>query len=222
MAFKIPTLRIEDWQNLNPREMWLWPAAPKALASVLLVAAIGVAGYFGVIMDKLDELDVAATKQQTLMADYKIKFEQAINLDAYQKQRIEVEATFGLLLRQLPNKAQMEALLNDINQAGLGRGLIFELFRPAAKETLHDFYAEQPIALKLTGTYHDFGAFASAVAHLDRIVTLNDLAVTMDTNVQGRVFLETTATTFRYLDKQEIAVQKAAAAKARAAGKEEK
>src|SRR5262249_52150951 len=133
----------------------------------------------------------------------------AVNLELYVQQQREIEQSFGALLKQLPNKSEMDALLTDINQAGLGRGLQFELFKPAAQERLADLYAELPIAVKVTRNHHDMGAFASDVAQLPRIVTLNDLAIT---NNQGTLTMDAVAKTFRYLDEDEIAKQKRAAA----------
>ncbi|MGH8751082.1 MAG: type 4a pilus biogenesis protein PilO, partial [Burkholderiales bacterium] len=133
------------------------------------------------------------------------KKKQAINLETYRKQLAEIEQSFGALLKQLPNKSEMDALLTDINQAGLGRGLQFELFKPAASETVADFYATLPISIKITGNYHELGAFASDIAKLPRIVTLNDIAI----NPAGGVLsMDAVAKTYRYLDEEEIAKQK--------------
>lgn len=217
MAFKLPGLRLDEWKTLDPKEPWTWPGIPKALFFSALAAGVLVAGYFGVISGKQDDLATAQAKQETLMAEYKTKYAQGVNLDAYKKQRLVVEKTFGELLRQLPSKAEMEALLTDVNQAGTGRGLVFDLFKPAEKEVLSDFYAEQPISIKLSGLYHDFGSFSSAVAHLDRIVTLNDLVVTGSAN--GKLTMEATAKTFRYLDEKEMLEQKKLA-KSKPAAKE--
>src|SRR4030095_13442278 len=147
--------------------------------------------------DQYDALDRAQLEEGKLREQYTTKKAKAINYDLYRAQLAEIEQAFGALLKQLPNKAEMDALLTDINQAGLGRGLQFELFKPAAQERLADFYAELPISVKITGNYHDMGAFASDVAQLPRIVTLNDLAIT---NTAGTLSLDATAKTFRYLD----------------------
>ena len=133
------------------------------------------------------------------------KQKQAVNLEAYRKQLAEIEESFGEMLKQLPNKSEMEALLTDINQAGLGRGLQFELFRPAPAETRSEFYAELPITIKLTGNYHDIGAFASDISQLSRIVTLNDVALSTS---KGGLTLDAVAKTFRYLDESEVAAQR--------------
>jgi type IV pilus assembly protein PilO len=143
-----------------------------------------------------------------LLKEYATKKAKAINYDIYVQQLKEIEQSFGALLKQLPNKAEMDALLTDINQAGLGRGLEFELFKPAAQERLADFYAELPITVKITGNYHDMGAFASDVAQLPRIVTLNDLVIAND---KGVLTMDAVAKTFRYLDEEELAKQRKAA-----------
>lgn len=215
MSLNLSNIQFDEWRSLDPKEPWSWPAVPKALAMVGVTAVFCLLGYFGVVSSQQDDLGRAAAEQTKLMEDYKAKYEQGVHLDAYKEQRVAVEKTFGELLRQLPSKAEMEELLNDVNAAGTGRGLVFELFKPAAAENLYDFYAEQPIAIKITGTYHDFGEFASAVAHLDRIVTINDLSVTVPATASGpsigKLMMEATATTYRYLDKAEIQAQKQAA-----------
>src|SRR5207244_8939447 len=157
--------------------------------------------------DQFDALDRVQAEEGKLRESYASKKAKAVNLELYVQQLKDTEQSFGALLKQLPNKSEMDALLTDINQAGLGRGLQFELFRPAAQERMADFYAELPIAIKITGNYHDMGAFASDVAQLPRIVTLNDLAIA---NNAGVLSLDATAKTFRYLDEDEIARQRAA------------
>jgi type IV pilus assembly protein PilO len=151
---------------------------------------------------------LAAARQQELdLRDtFRRKKGQAINRDAYKKQLADIEQAFGALLKQLPNKAEMEALLTDINQAGLGRGLQFTLFRPAQQETMSEFYAELPITIRVIGAYHDIGAFASDVSQLSRIVTLNDIGVAYDK--EGNLTLDATAKTYRYLDQSELEAQK--------------
>lgn len=149
-----------------------------------------------------------AEEETTLREQYTQKKSKAINFDAYRAQLSEVEQSFGALVKQLPNRAEIDALLTDINQAGLGRGLVFELFKPAAQERMADFYAELPISLRITGNYHDMGAFASDVAQLPRIVTLNDVSIAND---KGTLRMEAVAKTFRYLDDDEIARQRALA-----------
>ena len=169
--------------------------------------------------DQYEALDRAQQEEVKLKEQYATKKAKAINYDIYVQQLKEIEQSFGALLKQLPNKAEMDALLTDINQAGLGRGLQFELFKPAAQERMADFYAELPIAVKITGNYHDMGAFASDVAQLPRIVTLNDVAITND---KGVLTLDAVAKTFRYLDEEELAKQRKAAKDAKDEGQEMK
>jgi type IV pilus assembly protein PilO len=151
-----------------------------------------------------------------LRESYASKKAKAVNLELYVQQLREIEQSFGALLKQLPNKSEMDALLTDINQAGLGRGLQFELFKPATQERLADFYAELPISVKVTGTYHDMGAFASDVAQLPRIVTLNDVVISND---KGTLVMDAVAKTFRYLDEDEVARQRRSAQDAKKAKK---
>ncbi|MGH8697924.1 MAG: type 4a pilus biogenesis protein PilO, partial [Burkholderiales bacterium] len=182
----------------------------------ILVGVLGIA-YFIDWQGQLEELEAGRRQEETLKQAYVDKKRQAVNLDVLRAQLREIETSFGALLKQLPNKSQMEALLVDINQAGLGRGLQFELFRPAQSETRRDFYAELPITVKLTGNYHDMGAFASDIGQLPRIVTLNDMALSVGKD--GNLVLDTTAKTFRYLDDAEIQAQRSAAKAAKAAKK---
>jgi len=180
-----------------------------------LLLLIVFAGYWFDWRNQLEELAKARNKEQELRTSFLDKQKQAVNLEAYRKQLAEIEESFGEMLKQLPNKSEMEALLTDINQAGLGRGLQFELFRPAQRESMSEFYAELPITIKLTGKYHDIGAFASDVSQLSRIVTLNDIALVP--NKEGDVVLDAVAKTFRYLDEAEIAAQRKSARDAAAA-----
>lgn len=201
-------MKLDDFKNLNPRDIGNWPVVPKLAALLVALIALVFAGYWFDWKDQLDSLAAARTKEQQLRDSFLDKKKQAVNLEAYRKQLAEIEESFGEMLKQLPNKSEMEALLTDINQAGLGRGLQFELFRPAQKETSSEFYAELPITIKLTGTYHDIGAFASDVSQLSRIVTLNDVAMV---EKDGSLTLDAVAKTFRYLDEAEIAAQRKAA-----------
>jgi len=162
----------------------------------------------GFIKSGTDALDTAQNEEAKLRVSYSEKKAKAVNLELYVQQLKEIEQAFGALLKQLPNKSEMDALLTDINQAGLGRGLQFELFRPATRERIAEFYAELPITVRVTGTYHDMGAFASDVAQLPRIVTLNDIGITND---KGTLVMDATAKTFRYLDEDEIAKQRKSA-----------
>ena len=207
---------LAQFRNLNTRDPGSWPPLPKFALLVALLAGILVVAYFLDWRDQLDALEAGRQEEVRLKEQYKSKKAQAVNLDLHRQQLQEIESSFGALLKQLPNKSQMEALLVDINQAGLGRGLQFELFRPAPQETVREFYAELPITVRVTGTYHDMGAFASDIGQLPRIVTLNDLNLTV--NKDGNLTLDTTAKTFRYLDEEEIAEQRRAA-KAAKAGK---
>ena len=176
-------------------------------------------GYWFDWSNQWNELTSARNKESELRTEFVDKKRQAINLDAYTKQLRDIEQSFGAMLKQLPNKAEMEALLSDINQAGLGRGLQFDLFKPATQETLYDFYAEQPIAIRVSGNYHDVGAFASDVAQLPRIVTLNNLS--LSTDKEGKLVMDATARTFRYLDEEEMVAQRKAA-KEKSAKKDKK
>jgi type IV pilus assembly protein PilO len=210
-------MTLDDIRRLNIREAGNWPLLPKAVALTLIFVLIIVIGALLDWRDQLDTLDRAQTQEVKLKESYASKKAKAVNLELYVQQQREIEQSFGALLKQLPNKSEMDALLTDINQAGLGRGLQFELFKPATQERLADFYAELPIAVKVTGSYHDMGAFASDVAQLPRIVTLNDIAIS---NNSGILTLDAVAKTFRYLDEDEIAKQrKSAAAKDKGKGK---
>ncbi|MEW6513807.1 MAG: type 4a pilus biogenesis protein PilO [Pseudomonadota bacterium] len=196
----------EDFRTLDPKDPGLWPLVPRIVILVgMFLVLIAAAAWFGWQV-QYEELDAKRQEEVKLKDDWLAKKKQAINLDAYRNQLVEIERSFGALLKQLPNAAEMESLLVDINQAGLGRGLQFELFKPGV-EAVKDFYAELPITVNLTGSYHDFGSFAGDIAKLPRIVTLNDINV-----VQGKsgeiLTLATTAKTFRYLDEDEMASRK--------------
>lgn len=201
-------MNLDDFRKLNPKDIGSWPIIPKALALCALFVLILFAGYWFDWQNQLAELDTAQQKEAQLRDTFIGKKKQAINLDTYRRQLQDLELAFGALIKQLPNKAEMDALLTDINQAGLGRGLEFELFKPAEKETLSEFYAELPISIRVTGNYHDLGAFASDISRLPRIVTLNDINIT--TNAQA-LSMSATAKTYRYLDEDELAAQKRAA-----------
>ncbi|HEY7944918.1 MAG: type 4a pilus biogenesis protein PilO [Burkholderiales bacterium] len=206
-------MTLDDIRRLNFRDAGNWPLLPKVVVLGLLVLLILIAGAFFDWKDQLDTLDRAQDEEAKLRVSYSEKKAKAVNLELYVQQLKEIEQAFGALLKQLPNKSEMDALLTDINQAGLGRGLQFELFRPATRERMADFYAELPISVKVTGTYHDMGAFASDVAQLPRIVTLNDIGIVND---KGTLVMDATAKTFRYLDEDEIAKQRKAAKDAKA------
>jgi type IV pilus assembly protein PilO len=209
-------MTLDDIRRLNIREAGNWPLLPKIMILGVLFFLIIVAGAFFDWRDQIEALDKAQDEEIKLKEAYASKKAKAVNLDLYVQQLKEIEQSFGALLKQLPNKSEMDALLTDINQAGLGRGLQFELFRPATQERMADFYAELPISVRITGNYHDMGAFASDVAQLPRIVTLNDVGIVND---KGTLTMEATAKTFRYLDEDEVAKQRKAAKDAKEKGK---
>jgi type IV pilus assembly protein PilO len=208
-------MTLDDLRTLNFRDIGNWPMLPKALALTAIVIVIVALGYFLDWKDQMESLELAQNEEVKLKDQYSQKKAKAINFELYVQQLSEVEQSFGALVKQLPNRSEIDALLTDINQAGLGRGLQFQLFKPAAQEKMADFYAELPIKIKITGTYHDMGAFASDVAQLPRIVTLNDINISND---KGTLVMESDAKTFRYLDEEEIAKQRAIA-KAKEKGK---
>lgn len=182
-----------------------WPAAFKVGALAILFVAIICAGYFFAWEEQVQALENAQAEEETLKSTYLVKKRSAVNLPVLRQQLKDIEHSLSALLKQLPDKSEMEALLVDINQAGLGRGLQFELFKPAANETINAFYAELPISIRVMGGYHDIGAFVSDVAQLPRIVTLNNINITPGTD--GKLALDAIAKTFRYLDEEEIAKQ---------------
>lgn len=202
-----------QFKGLNPNDPATWPVLPRALACLALMVAIVVALWFVWLQSSDQELEAERAKELALKADYSKKLAQAVNLEALKKQREQVQQYVTQLEKQLPSKAEMDALLSDINQAGLGRSLSFELFRPG-QVNVKEYYAELPIALKVTGRYHDIGSFASDVANLSRIVTLNNLQVGAPPNNKdgGALTMEATAKTFRYLDADEVEKQRKAAA----------
>jgi len=201
-------MSLDDFRRLNFREIGNWPLLPKLLALVAVFVAILIGGTLLDWKDQYDTLDRAKTEEVTLREQYTSKKAKAINFQLYVEQLHEIEQSFGALLKQLPNKAEVDALLTDINQAGLGRGLQFELFKPAASEQPADFYAGLPISSRITRNLHDMGAYASDVAQLPRIETLNNVAVFND---KGVLTMEAVAKTFRYLDEEEVAKQRKAA-----------
>ena len=206
---------LEQFRNLNPKDPGMWPALPKLLALLAILVGLVAVGYVADWQGQVDELAAGAQEEVKLKEQYKSKMELAVNLDLYRQQLREIDSSFGALLKQLPNKSQMDALLVDINQAGLGRGLQFELFKPAQHETMKDFYAELPISIRVTGSYHDMGQFASDIAQLSRIVTLNDISIKPLSDKDSSVLvMDTVAKTFRYLDEEEVAKQRKAAQQA--------
>ena len=199
---------LAELNNLNLKDIGNWRPLPKAIAlGVLFVAVLG-AGYWFDWSKQAEERAAAKEKETQLRETFMSKKRQAANLDAHRQQLKDIDRGFGALLRQLPNKSEMDALLTDINQAGLGRGLEFELFKPAASENMTEFYAELPIEVKVTGSYHDLAAFASDISQLPRIVTLNELEITPEKD--GKLAMKGIAHTYRYLDEEEIAAQQKA------------
>ena len=215
MAFNFNAL-IEEIKSTNWQDAGTWHAAPKALVLVAVLVVIPVAGYFADTAGQIDALEAGQNEESRLKDQYLTKKRQAINLDLHRQQLREINVQFGALLRQLPDKSQMDALLVDINQAGLGRGLQFELFKPGG-DTVREFYAELPISVKVVGTYHDMGAFASDIGQLSRIVTLNDVSI--QTTAGGVLSMDATARTFRYLDDTEVQAQRRAAQASKKGGK---
>ena len=209
MAININAL-VDELKRTNWQDPGTWHWAPKALVLIAILIGIPVAGFVVDTQGQLDVLEAGREEEIKNKNEYLGKKKQAVNLDLHRQQLREIDTQFGALLRQLPDKSQMDALLVDINQAGLGRGLQFELFKPAPSENAREFYAELPIQVKLVGTYHDMGAFASDVGQLSRIVTLNDVKI--GAGKDGNLTMEATARTFRYLDDSEIAAQRKSAA----------
>lgn len=199
---------IAQFKGLNPNDPASWPLIPRIALCAALMIAIVVALWFVWLTNSDDELTAERAKEVTLREDYKKKLAQAVNLEALRKQREQVQQYVTQLEKQLPSKAEMDALLSDINQAGLGRSLSFELFRPGSV-SVKEYYAELPIALRVTGRFHDVGSFAADIANLSRIVTLNNLSVTPTKD--GTLIMDATAKTFRYLDGDEVAAQRKAA-----------
>ena len=206
-------MTLDDLRRLDPKNIGSWPALPKLGVLLLVLIILTGASYFLDWQGQLEAIDNAKRKELTLRDTFLDKKKQAIDLDAYRKQLDDIDKAFGTLLKQLPSKSEMEALLTDINQAGLGRGLQFELFKPATTEKMADFYAELPITVKLTGNYHDMGAFASDISKLSRIVLLNDVQLTQVKD--STLAMDVVAKTYRYLDEEEIAKQKKAAKEAK-------
>jgi type IV pilus assembly protein PilO len=198
-----------QFHGLNGVHPGQWPLAPRILCGIGVAIGVLVLGYFGYWSSQFEEQEAGAAREQQLRDQYRMKTAQAVNLEALTAQKAQVDRYVVLLEKQLPSKAEMAALLSDINQAGVGRGLQFELFKPG-QVVARDYYAELPIDIKVTGSYHDIGAFAGDMANLPRIVTLNNMELV--TNKDGALTLNAVAKTFRYLDQDEVAAQKKAAA----------
>lgn len=202
-------MTLDDLRRLDLKNIGSWPALPKLVTLLLALIATILVSYFVDWQYQIERIDASSRKETVLRDSFLNKKRQAIDLEAYRQQLRDIEKSFGALLKQLPSKSEMDALLTDINQAGLGRGLQFELFKPAATENLSDFYAELPINIRVTGNYHDMGAFASDISKLSRIVLLNDIGITQ--SKEGALAMDVVAKTYRYLDEEEIAKQKKAA-----------
>ena len=201
----------DDFRNLNPQDVGTWPLAPRLATLVGLFILILVGGWWFLWNEQLETLTAREQEEVKLKDEFVAKKTQAANLDLYRQQLNEIDRSFGALLRQLPSKSEVEALLVEVNQSGMGRGLQFELFKPN-QEIVKDFYAELPINVKLTGQYHDFGAFAADIARLSRIVTLNNISITGSAQAKdGALAMDAVAKTFRYLDEEELAAKRKAA-----------
>lgn len=207
-----------QFSGLDPNDPSQWPALPKNLLYILVCVAVIAGLWFAWLKSVDQELLAEQAREQTLREDYRKKLVQAVNLDALKKQLEQVQQYVAQLEKQLPSKAEMDALLSDINQAGLGRSLQFELFRPG-QVSVKEYYAELPITVKVTGGYHDIGLFAADIANLSRIVTLNNLSISPVKDRDGFLTLDGVAKTFRYLDQEEIAMQQKAATGKKTPGK---
>jgi len=199
----------DDFRNLT-RDVGAWPLIPRLTVLLALFVVIVAAGWWFVWRDQIIDLENKQAEESRLKDQYLDKKKQAINLDLYVQQLNEIDRSFGALLKQLPNRAEVESLLVEINQAGLGRGLQFELFRPGV-EAKRDFYAELPISIKVTGSYHDIGAFASDIGRMSRIVTLNNMSLVPGAG--DSLTMDALTKTFRYLDEEEVAAQRKSAPK---------
>lgn len=210
---------LDDFRTLNPNDVGMWPLLPRVVVLIAVFVFALLFGWWFFLNDQFDLLSARQNDELKLKEEYVQKSGQAANLDLYTQQLEDIDRSFGALLKQLPNKSEVESLLVEISQAGLGRGLQFDLFKPAP-EVLKEFYAELPISIKLSGGYHDFGAFAADIGALSRIVILGDLSVVVNTQAKdGSLTMETTAKTFRYLDEEEVAKQKKAAQEAKKAAR---
>jgi type IV pilus assembly protein PilO len=205
---------LSQFRDLNPNQPGQWPLLPRLTVWTVVVILVVVVGWFVELSSQADDLQAARDKEPTLKAEYRNKLAQAINLDALKKQKEEVQSYVTQLEKQLPGKAEMDALLTDINQAGVGRGLVIDQFIPGQTET-KEYYAELPIAIRVSGRFHDIGAFAADIAALSRIVTLHNLAIGPDGKSNGGLSMEATARTYRYLDRAEVVAARKAAGPAK-------
>ena len=211
-------MTLDDLRRLDPKKIGSWPILPKLGVLFITLVLIVAASWWFDWQHQIEGINQEKVKEEGLRKTFLTKKSEAINLPAYQKQLEDIEKQFGALLKQLPGRAEMDALLTDVNQAGLGRGVQFELFKPAAQETRREFYAELPISIKVTGNYHDIGAFASDIGKLSRIVTLENIALTK-AGKGGGLVMDALAKTFRYLDDEELAQQRRAASAKKAGRK---
>ncbi len=198
---------VAEFQNLDPRDPGLWPLVPRVVILVGIFSVVLLLGWWFGWSVQQEELDKKRQEEETLKEDWKAKKLQAVNIEEYRKQLEEINNSFGALLKQLPNAAEMESLLVDINQAGVMRGLQFDLFKPGI-EVLQEFYAQLPITIKLRGSYHDLGAFTGDIAKLSRVVTLNDIDISPNKDANSGLAMSAVAKTFRYLDDSEVSKQK--------------
>ena len=213
-------MKLDDFNNIDFKNIGSLPMPMKLVMLAFLALILVGLGYWFLWGPEIDEYGQAVAKEADLRQTFLSKKSQAVKVEAYKQQMVDIEKTFGALLKQLPDKSQMDGLLTDINQAGLGRGLEFELFKPG-QENVADFYAEMPIQIKIKGNYHDIGAFAADVSKLSRIVTLNDLSI-LPANKDAKdsaLLMEAVAKTYRYLDTSELASKKAAEMAAKAVKK---
>lgn len=198
-----------QFTNLDPKDPSLWPIIPRTLLCIAIAIGVTIGLWFAVLVDYENELVTAQAQEATLREDYKKKLLKAVSLEALKKQREQIQQYVIQLEKQLPSKAEMAALLSDINQAGLGRSLQFELFRPG-QVIVRDYYAELPISVRVTGKYHDMGSFAADVAHLSRIVTIDNISISPSAKEGGNLAMDATARTYRYLDTEEVQAQRSA------------
>ncbi len=206
-------MTLDELRNLDPKEIANWPAPLQLSSLLLLIVAVVTAGYFGLLSSQIELLEQGQAKEVELKQAFLDKKAKAMNLEAYRQQLAEIQESFGALLKQLPSKAEMETLITEINQSGVGRGLQFELFKPSPSELKTAEFAERPIQLKIVGSYHDLAAFASDISQLSRIVTLKDMQIAMPANGGGLLAMQAVASTYRSLDAEEaVEMRKSAAA----------
>ena len=207
-----------QFSNLDPKDPSLWPAVPRYLLCAFITVGVVIGLWFAKLSEYEEEWEAEKAKEVTLKQDYQKKLIKAVSLEEMKKQREQVQQYVIQLEKQLPSKAEMSALLSDINQAGLGRSLQFDLFRPG-QVVVRDYYAELPIAVRVTGKYHDMGAFAADIASLPRIVTLNNISITTKDKEGRTLVMDAAARTFGYLDPDEVLAQRKASTDKKAGGK---